>query len=68
MSADEVLGARVPAGIAGSLAAPVAVADHALMGDLCAAIRMVWRRETSANADVRASVEYGQLAKMANQD
>jgi hypothetical protein len=49
MSADEAPGARVPADIAGNLVASVAVADHALTGDLCAAIRMVWRRETSAH-------------------
>jgi hypothetical protein len=47
---DEAPGARVPAEIVGNLVAPVAVANHALMGDLCVAIRMFWRRETSAHA------------------
>jgi hypothetical protein len=51
VSADEAPGARVPADIVGNLVAPVAVANHALMGDLCAAIRIVWRRETSAQAE-----------------
>jgi hypothetical protein len=50
VSADEAPGARVPADIVGNLVAPVAVANHALMGDLCAAMRMAWRRETSAHA------------------
>jgi hypothetical protein len=44
--------ARRPADMAGNLVAPVAIADHALLGDLCAAVRIIRRRGTSAHADV----------------